>query len=363
MQQNPILSKTAACVSNIYLCTETTPPPPPLHPRVLSPTHSLLIVATMMQQGAVIFPQQIALAATFNPKLAGEAGRVAARDTRAAAVPWLFSPILGLATQPLWPRTYETFGEDPYLASRMGSELVKGIQASLPGGVDADDGEPLKAAACMKHFVGYSHPTSGHDRSPSRIPDQELLEMYLAPFQAAVDAQVASAMESYNELNGVPVASSRKYLVDVLRGRLQFLGMLVTDYAEIVNLDNHHGVSGSAAESVGMAMRDTSIDMSMVPTDASFTETLLALAKSGAVSENRINRSVRRILSLKVTFLCSLSLVHGFVTLSLDSFSRLVGAVRTTVHLIAFVSWRKYVLTMSDVMVVCRAELPPLLGR
>lgn len=226
---------------------------------------------------------------------------MAARDTRAAAVPWLFSPILGLATQPLWARTYETFGEDPFLASRMGSELVKGIQASLPGGRDADDGEPLKAAACMKHFVGYSHPTSGHDRSPSRIPEQELLEMYLAPFQAAVEAGVVSAMESYNELNGVPVASSRKYLVDVLRGRLQFLGMLVTDYAEIVNLDNHHGVSGSPEESVGMAMRDTSIDMSMVPMDPSFTEALLALAKAGTVSENRINRSVRRILSLKVT--------------------------------------------------------------
>lgn len=249
-----------------------------------------------------MFPQQIALAATFNPALAEKAGRVAARDTRAAAVPWLFSPILGLSTQPLWARTYETFGEDPFLASQMGSELIRGIQASMPGGQDADDGEPLKAAACMKHFLGYSHPSSGHDRSPSRIPEQELLEMYLAPFEAAVDAGVASAMESYNELNGVPVASSRRYLVDILRGRLQFLGMLVTDYMEIVNLDNHHGVSGSAEESVGLAMGDTSIDMSMVPTDASFTEALLLLVKEGKVSENRINRSVRRILSLKVMF-------------------------------------------------------------
>ncbi|CAM9207445.1 unnamed protein product, partial [Sphacelaria rigidula] len=250
-------------------------------------------------EGAVMFPQQIALAATFNPALAGKAGRVAARDTRAAAVPWLFSPILGLSTQPLWARTYETFGEDPFLASQMGSELIRGIQASMPGGQDADDGEPLKAAACMKHFLGYSHPSSGHDRSPSRIPEQELLEMYLAPFEAAVDAGVASAMESYNELNGVPVASSRKYLVDILRGRMQFLGLLVTDYMEIVNLDNNHGVSGSPEESVGMAMGDTSIDMSMVPTDASFTEALLVLVKAGKVSENRINRSVRRILSLK----------------------------------------------------------------
>lgn len=132
----------------------------------------------------MVFPQQINLAATFNPELAREAGRVAARDSRAAAVPWLFAPILGLATQPLWPRVFETFGEDPFLTSRMGEALVKGIQASQEwGSGDSDDGEPLRAAACMKHFLGYSHPTSGHDRSPSRIPEQELLEMYLPPFQ------------------------------------------------------------------------------------------------------------------------------------------------------------------------------------
>lgn len=251
-------------------------------------------------QGAVLFPQQIALAATFNPKLAGEAGRIAARDSRAAAVPWLFSPILGLATQPLWPRVYETFGEDPHLASEMGAALIKGIQSSQEWGGNADDGEPLRAAACMKHFVGYSHPTSGHDRSPSRIPEQELLEVYLPPFQAAVKAGVSSAMESYNELNGTPVASSRRYLIDVLRGRLGFLGMLVTDYAEIMNLEFHHGVSGGAEQSVQMAMEDTSIDMSMVPLDASFAEILVGLVRGGQVSRTRIERSVRRILALKV---------------------------------------------------------------
>ncbi|CAM9120440.1 unnamed protein product, partial [Scytosiphon promiscuus] len=252
-------------------------------------------------EGAVIFPQQINLAATFNPALAREAGRVAARDSRAAAVPWLFAPILGLATQPLWPRVYETFGEDPLLASRMGEALVKGIQTSQEwGGGDADgDGEPLRAAACMKHFVGYSHPSAGHDRSPTRIPEQELLEMYLPPFQAAVDAGVSSAMESYNSLNSIPLASSRRYLVDVLRGRMGFLGMLVTDYAEIANLEYHHRVSGGPEDSVFMAMEDTSIDMSMVPLDASFADTLLGLVRGGKVSQNRIERSVRRVLALK----------------------------------------------------------------
>ncbi|CAM9183615.1 unnamed protein product [Choristocarpus tenellus] len=98
-------------------------------------------------EGSVLFPHQIALAATFNVEMSRTSGRVAARDTRAAGIPWIFSPILGIATQPLWPRVYETFGEDPFLVSQMGVAMVEGIQTSLKGG---DDGEPLKAAACMK---------------------------------------------------------------------------------------------------------------------------------------------------------------------------------------------------------------------
>lgn len=118
--------------------------------------------------------------------------------------------------------------------------------------------------------------------------------------QAAVGAGVSSAMESYNSLNSVPLASSRRYLIDVLRGSLGFLGMLVTDYAEIYNLEHHHRVSGGAEESVLMAMEDTSIDMSMVPLDAGFAEALVGLVRSGKVSQNRIERSVRRVVSLKV---------------------------------------------------------------
>ena len=122
-------------------------------------------------------------------------------------------------------------------------------------------------------------------------------------FQAAVGAGVSSAMESYNSLNSVPVASSRRYLIDILRGRLGFLGMLVTDYAEIVNLEHHHRVSAGEEDSVFMAMEDTSIDMSMVPLDASFAETLLRLVRGGQVSQNRIERSVRRVVALKVCVL------------------------------------------------------------
>lgn len=115
-----------------------------------------------------------------------------------------------------------------------------------------------------------------------------------------MDAGVSSAMESYHTLNSVPLASSRRYLIDVLRGRLGFLGMLVTDYAEIANLEYHHRVSAGREDSVFMAMKDTSIDMSMVPLDASFAETLLGLVRGGRVSNSRIERSARRVLAMKV---------------------------------------------------------------
>ncbi|CAM9789197.1 unnamed protein product [Discosporangium mesarthrocarpum] len=181
----------------------------------------------------------------------------------------------------------------------MGVAMVRGIQSSLKGGPDHGDGEPLHAAACMKHFFGYSHPQTGHDRTPSMIPERELLEMYLPPFRAAVEAGVLSAMESYNELDGVPLASSRRYLVDLLRGELGFRGMLVTDYGEINNLDTWHKVADGQVKATEMVMQDTSIDMSMVPMQAGFSEALQELVRTGRVSLDRVNMSVRRVLSLK----------------------------------------------------------------
>ncbi|CAM9306867.1 unnamed protein product [Chrysoparadoxa australica] len=241
---------------------------------------------------ATMFPHQIALAASFNPELAFTSGR----DSRAAGLNWLFSPVLGIATEPHWSRTYETFGEDPYLASIMGAELIKGIQDStVPG---KDDGEPLKAAACAKHFFAYP-PSGGHDRSPVVLGDQALLELYLPPFRAAVESGVMTFMESYNEVDGVPMAASSKWLKDVLRMSLNFQGVLVTDYEEIRNLVNWHHFAETHEEAVQIAMQDTSIDMSMVPLDDSFSVALLALVNDGIIPMSRLDESVLRIMRLK----------------------------------------------------------------
>ena len=125
----------------------------------------------------------MATAATFNTELAKNCGKVTAKDTRAAAIPWIFSPVLGIALHPLWPRFWETFGEDPYLAAAMGASLIEGLQA------DAQDGGlPARAAACMKHFIAYSSPENGHDRAPVQLSDRSMKQIFLPSFQAAVDA-------------------------------------------------------------------------------------------------------------------------------------------------------------------------------
>eukprot|EP01039_Chlorochromonas_danica_P006556 gene6556-7232_t len=243
---------------------------------------------------AALFPQQINLAATFNPTLAYKAGRISAKDTRAGGVPWLFAPMLGLGLQPLWARFPESLGEDPYLASQMGKEIIQGMQE-----VTNDGGIPRQAAACMKHFIGYSYPTNGHDRAPVQLPDRILRQLYIPAFKAAVDIGVLTAMESYNEIGGVPMVSSNDYLTTLLRKQLNFNGFMVTDYAEIENLHNWHYVSATQEEAVALAMTDTTIDMSMVPSDTSFYDYLLSLVQSGVIPIERVNESVSRILAVK----------------------------------------------------------------
>ncbi len=244
---------------------------------------------------AALFPQALCTAASFNRKYAYNAGAVASKDTRASGIPWLFAPVLGLGLHPLWARFSETFGEDMYLAAEMGVNTIKGMQDLVEG----DEGVPRRAAACMKHFIAYSMPWNGHDRSPVQLPDRLLRQLYIPSFKAAVDAGVLTAMESYNEVGGVPMVSSKEYLQTLVRQEMGFTGFIVTDYAEIENLVNWHKAADTQRNAIKMTMLDTSIDMSMVPMDTSFYTLLLDLVNSGEVPESRLDESVRRILQVK----------------------------------------------------------------
>ena len=241
--------------------------------------------------GSTIFPQQIGLAATWNPELVKTLANVAAYECRATGVPWNFSPVLDMGRNPLWSRFFETFGEDVYLARAMGNAIIDGYQ----GGILPDQHH---VAACMKHFVGYSVPLSGKDRTQAWIDERMLREYFLPTFQDAINANALTLMVNSGEINGIPVHANKYLLTDVLRDELGFKGLVVTDFKDIILLHKSHHVAASYKEAVKLAI-NAGIDMSMVPYDFDFQKYLLELVNEGAVSMSRINESVRRILLTK----------------------------------------------------------------
>jgi len=241
--------------------------------------------------GSTLFPQEVAMAATFNRDIVHKAGEVTAYETRASYIPWNYSPVLDLGKSPLWPRIYETFGEDPYLVKTMGASIITGYQGS-------NVGDKYHVAACMKHYLGYSYPLSGKDRTPAWIPDRYMREYFLPPFAEAVKAGAKTLMINSGEINGVPVHASKYMLTDVLRGELHFDGIAVTDWRDIQYLHDRHHIAATQKDAVMIAV-NAGVDMSMVPYDYTFFTYLVELAKEGKVPMSRINEAVHRILKVK----------------------------------------------------------------
>jgi beta-glucosidase len=242
--------------------------------------------------GATLFPQPLGQAATWNPPLVEQAAAITAYETRAAGIPWNFSPILDVMRQPLWSRVFETFGEDPYLASVLGQSMVKGYQGE-------NVYNPYKVAACMKHYLGYSFPFTGKDRTPAYVPDWMLREIFLPPYQAALAAGAKTIMVSSGEINGIPSHVNAFLLQDLLRDELGFEGLAVSDWEDIMLLHTRHRVAATEKEAIKMAI-NAGIDMSMVPLSYSFPDLLLELVEEGEVSKERIDEAVGRILTLKI---------------------------------------------------------------
>src|SRR5438876_211522 len=242
-------------------------------------------------QGATLFPQEIGMAATWNPELMKRGSEIAAMETRAAGIPWSFSPVLDIGRQPVWPRFYETFGEDPYLAKVMGAAFVRGLE-----GTDVSSQDHV--AASLKHYMGYSFPLSGRDRTPAWIPENYLREYFLPTFDAAVKAGAHTVMINSAEINGIPGHVNHHILTDILRDELGFKGFVVSDWEDIKKLVTNWHVAANEKEATRMAIM-AGIDMSMVPLDYSFSDHLIALVKEGAVPQSRIDEAVRRILKVK----------------------------------------------------------------
>lgn len=251
------------------------------------------IHGTTYTAGATFFPQQIGQAATFNRQLVRKGGEITAYETRASGIPWNFSPVLDMGRDPRFPRMWETFGEDVYLTSQLGIELVKGYE-----GDNNDISDPTRVAACLKHYLGYSVPVSGKDRTPALIPEIELRERHLPAFKAAIDAGAHSVMVNSGIINGVPVHASYELLTKLLKEELGFTGLVVTDWKDIENLHDRDKVATSQKEAVKLAI-NAGIDMSMIPYNFDFCNYLVELVNEGEVSISRIDDAVRRILNMK----------------------------------------------------------------
>ena len=242
--------------------------------------------------GGTLGPQQIAQAATWNPELSHRLAEQCAYEVRASGIPWNFAPVLDIGRDARWPRLWETFGEDPYLASRMGEAMVKGLQ----GEGDIDE---YHVAACMKHFLGYSTPLTGNDRTQAWISERQLREYFVPTFKAAIDAGAKTIMINSGDMNGIPVHTDPWVLKTLLRDELGFEGLAVSDWEDIKYLYERHMVADSYKSAIKMAI-NAGIDMSMVPVDYEFPVLLKELVDEGEITEARLDESVRRILKLKV---------------------------------------------------------------
>ena len=241
--------------------------------------------------GATLFPQQIGQAASWNRQLVFNAGVITAYEGRAAGVPWTFSPVLDLGTNPVWPRIWEGYGEDPFLGSELGVQFVKAVQEPL--------GNKEKLIVSLKHYMAYSDPKSGKDRTDAWIPDHYLREYHLPAFTAAINANARNVMVNSALINGIPTHINKQLLTGILKNELGFTGFIVTDWQDIENVYRRDKMTKDVKEAIGLAI-NAGIDMSMIPYDyKAFCTDLIALVKEGKVTPARIDDAVRRILRVK----------------------------------------------------------------
>ncbi len=235
-----------------------------------------------------IYPVPLALAASWDPSVAERAESMAAREASAVGVRWTFAPMVDIARDPRWGRIMEGAGEDPYLDSAMAAAEVRGFQGPEIGSAD-------HVLACVKHFAGYGAAAGGRDYDSSDISDNELWNVYLPPFKAAVDAGVGSVMSAYMDLNGVPATGNRFLLHDVLREKWKFDGFVVSDWDSVLNLTTHGFASGP--EDAAVRAVNAGVDMEM--TSHVMRDNLADAVKKGLVKESTIDAAVRDILMMK----------------------------------------------------------------
>lgn len=245
--------------------------------------------AGILTRGATSFPQSIGQAATWEPELIEAMTVVIREQLRAIGAHHALAPVLDIARDPRWGRMEETYGEDPFLVSAMGTAYVRGLQ-----GTDLKTG----IAATAKHFVGYAASEGGMNWAPAHIPARELREIYATPFKAAIKAgNLATVMNAYHEMDGIPCGSSEEILVDLLRDELGFDGLIVSDYFTIAQFVDYHHITSSRTEAARLAL-EAGMDIEL-PTPDGYGEPLLAGLEDGSIDMALVDTCVRRVLKAK----------------------------------------------------------------
>lgn len=235
-----------------------------------------------------VLPIPLGQAATWNPDLVRQGARMAALEAASAGVNWTFAPMIDVSRDPRWGRIAESFGEDTCLTSRLGAAMVEGFQGpdlSAPGAI----------AACAKHFAGYGACESGRDYNTTNVPENELRNVYLPPFRAAIEAGVATVMASFSELDGVPASGNRFLMTQILRDEWQFDGFVVSDWGSIEQLVVH----GFAADEKEAAYEGAAAGVNMEMASAAYARHLESLVKEGRISLDWLDLMVKAVLRLK----------------------------------------------------------------
>ena len=237
--------------------------------------------------GATVFPHNLGLAATWEPELARRVGRATAREVRATGAHQNYGPTFDVVRDPRWGRTFETFGESPRLVGEMAAAKVRGVHDEDPG-----------VLTTAKHFPAYGDPERGEDAAPVDVSPRTLRRVFLPPFERAVEAGVDVVMPCYNAVNGVPAHGSERYLSGLLRGELGFEGFVSSDWGGVDQLHEDHQVTDSREASIRLATR-AGLDVASIG-GARHARAIHEAVESGAVSRERLDKSVRRILTAKI---------------------------------------------------------------
>src|SRR6266705_2519407 len=241
---------------------------------------------------APLFPQSIGMGATWDPSAARAGGVVTANALRAAGWNWDFAPVQDLSRDNRWGRTYETWAEEPALAAAMGAATVSGLQSA--GGPNS-----LKVTATVKHFAGYSESINGHDRAEAQLPLRYLQDTFLPSYAGAIDAGAGTVMVDSGSINGVPATASHYLLTTLLRDRLGFKGVVISDFGDVPALASTYHMAPDLAGAAALAV-NAGVDMTMLPFNADQWQAAMQQdVKNGSITVGRINQAVQRILTLK----------------------------------------------------------------